>query len=372
MNGVSQESVRIVRAFDVSPLRSQAIYHAVGDAMRAGGPDTILLVRPLLPYVCVGFHQDVERELDLDACTRLGLSIIRREVGGGTVLLDRNQVFVQWVFRPGSLPAALEDRYRLFIDPLVATYRSLGVEALYRPVNDIHVSGRKIGGTGAARIGESEILVGSIMFDFDPFTMSRVIRVSSEKMRDKVVAAMEEYVTSLRRELGSDPDQDLVLTQYLANASESLGRPLATGQLGPSELTALARWEERLGSASWTYRRTSRAAVGVKVHQDVTVLEGVHKSPAGIVQLVTVIRSGLITEARIYGDFTLLPQSALTAIETSLQGIPNDPTAVTEAVAKVYADMQVDAPGLQPEDFGAAMSVALGTGPHVDAPPVDT
>jgi lipoate-protein ligase A len=367
----SRENVRIVRAFDVSPARSQAIYHAVGEMMAGGGPDTILLVRPALPYVCIGFHQDIEREVDLDACIALGMPIIRREVGGGTVLLDQHQVFVQWVFRASSLPVALEDRYRLFIDPLVATYRSLGIEAVYRAVNDIHVAGRKIGGTGAARIGESEILVGSIMFDFDPFTMSRVIRVSSDKMRDKVVTTMQEYVTSLRRELGTDLDQDIVLTRYLENASESLGRPLATGELGPSEALALARWEERLRSASWTYRRTSRSAVGVKVHQDITVLEGVHKSPAGVVQLITVVCSGLITEAQIYGDFTLLPQSALATIEASLKGIPADPTAVTDAVRALYADMRVDSPGLQPEDFGAAMSEALGTVTPVDVPHVE-
>ncbi len=356
----STDEIRVITALDVSPLRSQALYHAVAEAMEGDGPDTILLVRPTRAYVCIGFHQDAQRELDLDACASLQLPIIRREVGGGAVLLDQHQVFLQWVFRAGRLPASPLDRYRLFIGPLTSTYGSLGVDGVYRPVNDVHVAGRKIGGAGAARIGQSEVLVGSIMFDFDALTMSKVLRVPSEKMRDKVASTMSEYVTSLHRELGREIGQDEVVSQYLGNASGSLQRPLAPGTLSRRELMALERIEKRLGSASWTYRRTSRLGAGVKVSEDVTVLEGTHKAPAGLVQLLAVVRSGVIIEAQVFGDFTLIPQSALPAIESSLQGVTANPTSVSDAIAALYAEVGLDSPGLEPGDFGAAMAAALG------------
>jgi len=53
------------------------------------------------------------------------------------------------------------------VEPLVLTYRDLGIVATHRPVNDVHVRGKKIDGTGAALIGRAEVLVGSFMFDFD-------------------------------------------------------------------------------------------------------------------------------------------------------------------------------------------------------------
>ena len=57
-------------------------------------------------------------------------------------------------------------------------------------------------------MGMAEIVVGSLMYSFDKKTMSRVLRVPSEKMRDKVAQALHDYVTTMRRELGHLPDRE--------------------------------------------------------------------------------------------------------------------------------------------------------------------
>ncbi len=268
------EPVRVVRLAGVSPLRSQAAYHALGHAPRAAGaPDTILLIVPASPYVCIGYHQELEREVDTAACRRLGLPVIRRGVGGGAVLLDDGQVFANWVFAANHLPGSIESRFRLYAAALVETYRGLGVPAEHRPVNDIHVAGRKIGGTGAARMGEREVVVGSLMFDFDHDRMAQVLRVSSEKMRDKVARALHDYVTTLRRELGVAPDRDAVLAAYLEQCAAALGRPMRAGELTAEELRAVRGWERRLASAQWTQRAARRAVSGVRICADVSVHE---------------------------------------------------------------------------------------------------
>ncbi|MEJ2556736.1 MAG: lipoate--protein ligase family protein, partial [Anaerolineae bacterium] len=67
--------MRIIRVLDlgsVSAVRSQTVYHAVAYAMSEDRPDTIILVSPDQPYVCVGYHQDVEKEVDLAYCRALG------------------------------------------------------------------------------------------------------------------------------------------------------------------------------------------------------------------------------------------------------------------------------------------------------------
>ena len=77
----------------------------------------------------------------------------------------------------GPLPADLEARFELYVRPLVETYRALGIPAYLRPINDVHVGGKKIGGTGAAQMGDAEVVVGSLMFTFDKATMARVLKV---------------------------------------------------------------------------------------------------------------------------------------------------------------------------------------------------
>ena len=208
--------IRLLDVGLVPPIRSQTIYHAVGHAMGPDTPDTIILVAPDHPYVCIGYHQDLEREVDLDYCRNHDLPVARREVGGGAVYLDAGQLFVQWVFHRDSVPRRLEDKFELYIQPFVETYQALGVPAYHRPVNDIHVAGKKIGGTGAAQLGESEVLVGSLMFTFDKATMARVLKVTSEKMRDKIFESLGQYMTTLAEQLHPLPDPVAVRDLYLA------------------------------------------------------------------------------------------------------------------------------------------------------------
>ena len=95
-------------------------------------------------------HQEVAREVDVAYCRTQGLPIIRRQVGGGAVYLDRGQLFTHFIYPRKKAPEFAVNLYPRFIEPVVRTYRELGVDAVYRPINDIQVDGRKIGGTGAA------------------------------------------------------------------------------------------------------------------------------------------------------------------------------------------------------------------------------
>ncbi|NIR17021.1 MAG: lipoate--protein ligase family protein, partial [Desulfobacterales bacterium] len=109
------------------------------------------------------------------------------------------------------------------LQPAVNTYRSLGVDAYYRPVNDIQVDEKKISGTGAGRVGDASVVVGNIIFDFNYGEMSRVLRLSSEGFRDKVHDSMQLYVTTLLRELGHIPDRKRVKEILIKQFEELLG-----------------------------------------------------------------------------------------------------------------------------------------------------
>lgn len=62
------KKVRLIDFHEVSPVRSQTVYHAAGYALTEESPDTIILVSSNQPYVCIGYHQDLEKEVDLDYC----------------------------------------------------------------------------------------------------------------------------------------------------------------------------------------------------------------------------------------------------------------------------------------------------------------
>jgi lipoate-protein ligase A len=351
--------VRLLDLGTVSPVRSQTCYHAAAYALAEGTPDTIILVRPSDPYVCIGFHQDLEKEVDVEYCRSRGLPVYRREVGGGAVYLDRDQTFVQWVFHPSALPAGVADRFRLYIEPLVLTYKALGIDARYRPVNDIHAGQKKIGGTGAARIGRAEVVVGSFMFDFDRAAMARVLRVSSEKMRDKIHQGLEQYMTTMRDELGLAPNRDEIKAIYLERCGRSLGAEIVPGEWTPGEERRAEELDRLFASAEWLGQTGHLRGRGVKIHEDVGVREADHKAPGGLLRVTLRLREGRIDDVSISGDFTLYPRTAVAAIENALQGAEARPTAVLEIISAQYEALAVESPGLGPDDWAAVFTAAL-------------
>ncbi len=350
--------VRLLDLGLVDPVRSQTVYHAVAHAFDDQTPDTIILVGPNAPYVCIGYHQELEKEVDTAYCREAGLPVLRREVGGGAVYLDEHQLFAQWVFRRSNLPAGLAARFEYYIRPLVATYHELGIEAYLRPINDVQVGGRKIGGTGAMAVGEAEVLVGSLMFDFNSELMSRVLKVSSEKMRDKIFQSLQEYMTTMRRELGTPPAREHAQAIYLSQCERMLGLTIVPGTLTPRELAMAEALDARFVSDEWLYQKGGLRQSGVKIHEDVRVVEAAHKAPGGLVRVTARLREGRIDDISFSGDFTILPTLAVGALEQALRGIVAEPTALAAALREAYRALAIQAPGLTPEDLAAAVLAA--------------
>jgi lipoate-protein ligase A len=355
------DPIRLLDLGFVSPLHSQTVYHAVGHAMAAGSPDTIILVSPNRPYVCVGYHQDQRKEVDLDYCHAHGLPVYRREVGGGAVYLDEGQLFLQWAFHHGRLPADLEARFECYVRPLVETYRALGIPAYLRPVNDVHVHGKKIGGTGAAQMGIAEIVVGSFMFTFDKATMASVLKVPSEKMRDKVFQSLEQYMTTIQEQLGVLPDRDAVKRIYVERCTETLGRELVPGELTAGERSLMAEIDIRFSSDEWLCAKGSLSRSGVKIHEDVQVVEGALKAPGGMIRATVRLREDRIDALELSGDFTMFPAAALVALQEAAFGATLNRTALLERFAAMYQDLTIQSPGLTPDDLASAVVAAVGS-----------
>jgi len=352
---VSVEPVRLLDLKLQPPVRSQTIYHAVAYALDENSPDTIILVAPTDPYVCIGFHQELEKEVDVEYCRAHGLPIYRREVGGGAVYLDQNQVFAQWIFHHGQLPADLGERFALYVKPLVQTYKALGIPANYRPINDVHVQGKKIGGTGAAQIGQAEVVVGSLMFDFNFELMAQVLKVSSEKMRDKIFQSLNEYMTTMTRQLGKRPDRDAVVKVYLEECQAALDREIVPGTLTAKELAFAEQLDRQFATDEWLHQKGGLRQVGVKIHEDVRVLEAAHKAPGGLIRVTARVRDGRIDDLTLSGDFTMLPKFATGALELALRGTALDAGAVKLRVEEAYRTVAIQSPGVTADDLTSAV-----------------
>src|SRR5579859_3742502 len=240
--------MRLLELGALDPLRSQTTYHAIAAGVSAGAPPTLSLLWPDRPYVSIGRHRSLT-ELDLVECRRRGLAVIRRQIGGGPVYLDQHQLFFQITLPVASAPAGVEASYRALLAPAVEAFRRLGIAAALVPPNDICVDGRKLSGTGMARIADALICVGNIIFDFDYEAMVRILALDPP-MRRGFGALQRRYLTTLGSELGRAVTHAEARDALIGAYAEAFGE-LVPGTLSAYEVRARDRLDIQFASAAW-------------------------------------------------------------------------------------------------------------------------
>jgi lipoate-protein ligase A len=326
---------------------SQLIYHALPRL----GREALVLLSPATPYVCIGYHQDLEKELDAEFCRTSQIPIFRREVGGGGVYLDNDQLFYQLVIHKDN-PLAPHDKtsfYRRFLQPPIETYREIGIPAEYKPVNDIITGNRKISGNGAAEIGEYLVLVGNLILDFNYEMMTRVLRMPDEKFRDKVHKSMRENLTTIDRELGGVPPR-VSLTESLARNFEKLLGTLPRAGVDEELREEASRLEAEFLTEEWLHRigRPTRGRT-VKIAAGVEVKHLVHKAPGGLIRGDVEIADGVISSLVVSGDFFFYPAEKLMDLSDALVGIKTK--YAEETIHEFYRKHGIESPGVEPADF---------------------
>lgn len=346
--------VRLVDMGRVSYLHSQSVYHAVAYCATDRSPGTIIILTPKEPYVSIGFHQTLEKDIDLEYCRKSALPIIRREVGGGSVYLDQDQLFFQCVFPWEKAPKRVDLLYRQFLQPAVNTYRTLGIDARHLPGHDIQVRERKICGTGAGRIGEASVVVGNIMFDFNYGEMSRILKVTSEPLREMIHESMQTYVTSLKRELGVTPDREDVKRILVKEFARLLCESPREGDLTREERTMVDRIDSRFRDRKWLFQRGGKITRSTRITADVLVRETTCPSPGGSIRIVLRSKRDVIDDIRITGNPRSRPED-FTALEKRLIGQSLEGEHLQGMLESFFRERDIYSTGLGPEDLLRAL-----------------
>lgn len=312
--------IRLIRLGRAGPRRSQAVYHALAESMTPESPDTVILTQPDAPYLCLGYHQPFDTVLDRAECTRRGLPVLRRRVGGGATYLDANQFFYQFVFHHSRLPANFAACYAHLLAGPVATLHRLGLPGALVDVNEVESNGRRIAGIGGGRIGEAAVVVGNFLFDFDFDAMAAVWQVPWPSFRRLAREAMDECITTFRR-AGCSAGPQEVEALLVEELKAALGRSLVEGGLSADEESHAGRVGERLASPDFLacqdeahrgpMRRLKISSRG-QIQADETELAS--RRVRGSFYL----RDGLIAAAALQSE----PAGEWNAAEAALRGLP--------------------------------------------------
>lgn len=317
-------------------------------------PNTLRFLQFFPRCTLVGYHQAVEQEVRISYCQEHGIEINRRLTGGGALFWDESQL--GWEIFAGQddprFPRPIEALYERLSQGTVRGLRRLGVQAAFRPRNDIEVNGRKISGTGGTSMGRAFLFQGTLLVDFDVETMLRALRIPTEKLRYKELTSVKERVTCLAWELGQPPPLEQIKEALMEGFAEVLGVDLVPGTLTPFEEELLAQRLPLFRSDEWIYGTRRPLA---QRHE----LRALYKGSGGLIRVALIVTAHRIREAFITGDFFAYPRRAILDLEARLKGVPADPAAVEAVVEQFFAHETVQIPGLSPADFSRALTEAL-------------
>ncbi len=318
-------------------------------------PDTIRFMR-FPPTALIGRHQDLSREINLDYCAEDGVGTVRRMTGGGAIYLDEGQLGWELVFHRSSLGIAnLPDLAAAICNAAAAGLRELGVNAKFRPRNDIEVDGRKISGTGGFFDGDILIYQGTVLVDMNPAQMVRALNIPAAKVAKHDLDSAEQRVVTLKELLGDDlPDMETIKAAMIKGFTTVLGITAEAGEITEAE-EALARqyFDEEVGTDDFL-REIDNPGLGDDL------LEGSFTGLGGTVNAYVKLEGptlGILQRVLVTGDFFVTPPRVVFDLEAALTGTRLEDVDAT--ITQFFEETDIGMLSVGAEDFIAAINSAL-------------
>ncbi len=197
---------RILHEPAVSPMMNAALDEVLTNEVGAGrrGP-TLRIWEWDEPAVIIGSFQSVVNEVDERELAARGAGLVRRISGGGAMYMEPANSITYALYAPEELVRGMSfaDSYAFLDDWVLEALRSLGIDAVYKPLNDITSPAGKIGGAAQKRVASGAVLHHVTMaYDMDAEAMTQVLRIGREKLSDKGTTSAAKRVDPLRSQTG--------------------------------------------------------------------------------------------------------------------------------------------------------------------------
>ena len=204
--------------------------------------------------VVIGSFQSYRNEVDPEGAATHGFDVVRRISGGGAMLMAAGQIITYSLYVPASLVAGMTfaDSYAFLDDWVLQALRSLGIDAIYQPLNDIASPTGKIGGAAQKRLANGGVLHhATLSYDIDGQVMTEVLRIGREKLSDKGTASAAKRVDPLRSQTGLERAE---IIERFKDTFRSL-TDAETGSITDDEYAdAEALVESKFATAAWLHR----------------------------------------------------------------------------------------------------------------------
>ena len=308
-------------------------------------PNTIRFLQFKPECVLVGFHQSIEEEVRTEYTQREGIQVGRRITGGGAIYFDELQIGWEVIAdRRDIKGGSFEEITAKICNGVARGLRKLGINASFRPRNDIEVDGRKISGTGGVFEGSAFLYQGTLLVDMNVERMLKSLQIPVEKLTSKGIKSAEDRIEWVKRLLGYIPPKEEIFSAILQGLAEELGITYSWGELTDEELKLMEEKKDYFASEEWIYHVKSSA-------KDSDVLFGIHRCPGGTFRVSVKLdtKAKVLEQVVINGDFFVKPQRLIYDLEAYLKHTPLQD--VEKRIREFFEGRDWEALNLTVDDF---------------------
>lgn len=207
--------------------------------------------------VSIGRFQSLKDEVDTEFCDENGINYVRRITGGGAVFHQHELTYSFCIPTKNEFFSPdLHESYRFISQAVIDGLSKLGINAEYKPINDLQVGNRKISGCAQTRKNNVILQHGTILMDLDVVTMFRILKVPKEKISDKQIADVKERVTSIKDQIKKEVSVEEAAKAIIEGFNKVFKIDFKDSILTPEENKIKEKAEKEIFSnPQWTYER---------------------------------------------------------------------------------------------------------------------
>lgn len=239
--------------------------------------------------VVIGKNQNAYAEIDVEYVRRNNIAVIRRNSGGGAVFHDPGNINFTFISVNSK---NVDGNFRRFTQPIIAALQSLGITAKFSGRNDIVVNGFKVSGNAQYYRNNRVLHHGTLLYSGDLNALAAALKPNPLKLQSKGVTSIRSRVANLETFL-KHPLTVEEFMRYLFQhclGSDNTAQEYCLTKEDIENITRLA--EKKYHSWEWNFGKNPQFNYFNE-----------QRFSGGIIGLFLDVNNGLITSAKITGDF---------------------------------------------------------------------
>lgn len=183
---------RLIEQNEYNATMNMSIDHAIYESVANGRENpTIRFYKWINNSVSIGAYQN-PKEINLDACKKHSIEIVRRMTGGRAVYHDKADFTYSVIAPVRVFNYSIENAYKEICSWIIGALNDLGINATLENKNDVSVDGKKISGNAAKAMDKGVYLQhGTLIYDIDFKIMPLTLNISKHIVKEKIASILQ-------------------------------------------------------------------------------------------------------------------------------------------------------------------------------------